>query len=446
MNSFRNLNVIVLGAGVSGCSAARLLLRNGCRVVLADEARQQLVKDQLTTLTVAGCEIVSGHHSLPSVHFELCVASPAFAASHPWLSECRARGIKIISEMELGFHYWNGRILAVTGSKGKSSIVKLCSDILDSSGIKAAPAGNYGTPLCDLVPGPGDESWAVTEVSSFQMENTSNFSPQIAILLNVQPDHLDRHESMREYQNLKLKMFAQMRPGSLALIHDAVKLDRSLPEGVRVARFGNSPDSQWHWCNGSVKGCTETGEITLDASGTWFDNPVFGVSLAAAVAALLEAGVNIRQIKNGLRNFQPLPHRMELFYTSKTGVDFIDDSKATSIAAMSAALRMVSTPVRLIAGGLLKENLSEKTQELLASNVKKVYLIGDCCEQMFATWYKDVPCERCGTLEEAVRNILSDAQNGDTVLLSPGTASFDQFDNYRARGERFKRLVLEGCE
>lgn len=438
-----DMNVLVLGGGLSGQAAALLLLDRGCRVTLADAGDASLLEQQIREVRAAGGEIATGIKALPAGNFDLCVVSPAFALDHPWIIECRSRGIRIISELELGARCWKGRILAVTGSKGKSSIVKLCSDTLNSAGISASPGGNYGIPLSKLALEKPELEWAVTEVSSFQMETTSCFSPDIAILLNVQPDHLDRHGAMRDYCLLKLKMFSGMKAGMLALLHEDVEIQRPLQPGVELARFGADEKSSWQWSDGYVFNQMDGKEIRVNLKGSWFDNPVFGVSAAAAVAALLRVGLTVRAIESGFRNFTPLAHRMEQFYRSERGVVFINDSKATSLTALCAAIKMVKTPIRLIAGGVLKEKLDEKAKELLTRGVKKVYLIGNCCDLMYQAWSDAVLCVKSGTLERAVRAAVDDSMTGETVLLSPGTASFDQFKNYCERGERFKDLVRE---
>ncbi|MDD4102997.1 MAG: hypothetical protein PHU80_10270, partial [Kiritimatiellae bacterium] len=179
--------------------------------------------------------------------------------------------------------------------------------------------------------------------------------------------------------------------------------------------------------------------VSLEQS--WFCNEVLGVAAAAGVAALDRAGVSEAMIRQGLSEFVPLPHRLQDLGSDARGVRYIDDSKATSLAAMAAALRITRSPVRLIAGGLLKEKELDTVKELLTQTTKKVYLIGKCAEEMFSAWESCVPCALCGTLERAVSLAERESDAGDTVLLSPGTASFDQFKGYRERGERFTKLV-----
>jgi UDP-N-acetylmuramoylalanine--D-glutamate ligase len=449
---YDGVDALVLGAGVSGEAAARLLLARGGRVTVLDENGREEVAARLRT---AGAECVFGGTGVrvpPPVADgttapDVCVVSPGFALGHPWVAECRRRGIPLISELELGGRYWSGKLLAVTGSKGKSSLVKLCADALNGAGVGASPAGNYGIPLCRLALERPELAWAVVEVSSFQMEHTWTFSPEIAVLLNFQADHLDRHADMAEYKALKLKLFSAMRPGSLALLPAGFDAGDAVPAGVVCERFGAAPfaagtaNPDWMYTDHAVTRPEVACHLGIDLRGSWFDNEVLGAAAAAGAAALTRAGLDARQIQAGFAGFQPLPHRVQEVAVSGRGVRFVDDSKATSLAATAAALRMVRKPVRLIAGGLLKEKDLDGIKELLTQTTKKVYLIGQCAEQMFQAWSASVPCEACGTLERAVASAARESQSGETVLLSPGTASFDQFTSYRERGERFAELV-----
>jgi len=214
-----------------------------------------------------------------------------------------------------------------------------------------------------------------------------------------------------------------------------------VPEGVRLLRFGADAGCDWAYASHAVMGMLNGRLCKIEMRGSWFDNEILGLAAAAGAAALMDAGLQDTQIENGFADFQALAHRVQPIGVSKQGVCFVDDSKATSLSATAAALRMVRKPVRLIAGGLLKEKDLEGIKELLTQTTKKVYLIGRCAEQMFQAWSTLVPCEECGTLECAVIAAVREAQAGETVLLSPGTASFDQFTSYRERGERFTAQV-----
>ena len=438
---YDGVRALVLGAGVSGVAAARLVLARGGSAVLVDEGPEERAAAAATRVRQAGGVARFGVSELPGEAFDLCVTSPAFALGHPWLEACRRRSTPIISELELGARYWAGKALAVTGSKGKSSAVKLCADALNAAGVSASPAGNYGIPLCDLVLERPELAWAVVEVSSFQMEHTWSFSPDIAILLNIQADHFDRHADMAEYRGLKWKLFSAMRPGGVALVPQELEDGGTIPPGVRRLTFGPEPEAQWRYLDHAAAGPVAGGRSQVSLEGSWFDNAVLGKAAAACAAALRHAGLDEAAVRRGFVDFEPLSHRVQLVGTSRAGVRFIDDSKATSLAATAAALQMVPKPVRLIAGGLLKESDLESIKELLTQTTEKVYLIGHCSEEMCRAWADAVPCEECGTLELAVDAAVRDAQAGETVLLSPGTASFDQFKSYRERGERFTARV-----
>lgn len=386
------MNAVVLGNGRSGQSAADLLRREGAQVTVLD-----------------------GDDAWPvDAAFDLCVASPGIALDHPWQRAARAAGTPVASELQLGAERWRakgGRMLAVTGSKGKSSVVKLVAETLQLAGISATPCGNYGLPLCQVVldcPAP-ELAWAVVEVSSFQMETTCLPADAFAAaaILNLQEDHLDRHGSAEVYHGLKRRLLEMA----------AVRIDAS--------RDG--------WADADVEGAALL-------AGSYFDNPVLRSNGFCAVALLRAAGLDDAAIAAGFAAFKPLPHRMQLVHEAD-GVRWIDDSKATSLAALAAGVGMCAGPVRLVAGGLPKGDDPKSVIPHLRSGVKKVYLIGRCAEEFSRAWREAVPCELCGTLDRAVESARRDAKSGETVLLSPGTASFDQFKSYGARGDMFAALA-----
>ena len=352
---------LVLGRGVSGKAAAEELQRRGFEVEFAEG-------------------------------YSLVVASP---------------GVPVKSELQLGCEElkrrgWN--LLAVTGSKGKSSVVKVVADALNLAGLKAAPCGNYGRPVCDLI---GEEpGWAVVEVSSFQLETTAlaNDTFVAAAVLNVQEEHLDRHGDMSVYYALK---------------HRLSSMAKSFLEGP----FADS------------------GPLV---AGSYFDNDILRENGACAVALMRAAGLDDAQIRRGFETFEPLPHRFQTV-AEIDGVRYVDDSKATSIAALVAGVAMCGTsPVRLVAGGLPKGDDPKNAVPILTERVKKVYLIGQSAEAFAAAWKSATDCEVCGTMEKAVEAAMRDAEKGETVLLSPGTASFDQFKNFGERGDVFAALVRKG--
>jgi UDP-N-acetylmuramoylalanine--D-glutamate ligase len=436
---FDRVRAFVLGASVSGEWSARLLLSRGGRVTLLDESEGTKLAEVAERVRAAGGEVLFGKRALPEGEVDVCVASPAFAMNHVWIRACQERNIPVISELELGACYWCGKMIAITGSKGKSSLVKFCSDTLNLAGLSASPAGNYGIPLCQLVMEKPDLAWAVVEVSSFQMEHSPTFHPQIALLLNFQPDHLDRHADLAEYKELKFRMFANMGRNDYALLPAELEEEGLMNPQVPTYRFGSKKESDWYYDQGVI--AQRQDAIRLEIRGTWFDNEILGIAAAAGSAILLRAGVPKEVVIQGFKTFKPLSHRVQVVGKDAKGVTWVDDSKATSLTALAAALKMVKPPIRLIAGGLLKEKDLIFLKDLLTQTTKKVYLIGQCAGEMEDAWASAVPCEIYGTIDRAVAAAAQESQSHETVLLSPGTASFDQFSSYRERGERFTQLV-----
>ena len=291
-------------------------------------------------------------------------------------------------------------MMAVTGSKGKSSVVKLVADALGG-----VPCGNYGTPVCEVALAPNPPKWAIVEVSSFQME-TTDLPPDAfvgAAILNLQEDHLDRHGSVESYHALKYRLLDFAR--------------------VKLACF--SPD------------------FSALFKGSYFDNEILRLNGSIAVSLMYLAGLDDDAIRRAFAAFKPLPHRMNVVLV-RDGVTYIDDSKATSIAALAAGVTMAGHKIRLIAGGLGKGDDVKIAIPPLRERVKKVYTIGRSAESLVSAWSGVVACEVCGTLENAVQAVMRDAEEGDCVLLSPGAASFDQFNSFGERGDIFADLVKKG--
>ena len=413
------MRALVLGYGRSGKAAEALLKAQGVEaVVLADDERD----------------------GIEGEGFGFAVVSPGIALTHPWIAETKRRGISLKSELQFGceeLKRQGWKLLAVTGSKGKSSVVKVVADAISLAGMKAVACGNYGLPVCEVVNSnirtfehSNISPWAVVEVSSFMMETTELPADTFAAaaILNLQEDHLDRHGSVEVYHGLKRKLLTF---AARNFVNEGVSSDQ---------RINRPSDHLW--------------------TGSYFDNEILAGNAAIAVELMRVAGLDDAAIARAFREFQPLPHRMNL--VAEIGeIRYVDDSKATSLAALVAGVKM-ATPiakdgvrgretedgrrgkfVRLIAGGLPKGDDPKTALATLTERVKKVYLIGQSAEAFFTAWNGAVDCEICGTMEEAVKRVKREAEKGETVLLSPGTASFDQFKSYGERGDVFARLVKE---
>lgn len=349
---------------------------------------------------------LDGGDVLPDGDFVRAVVSPGIAPSHPWRRGCGERGIETVSELQLGceeLRRQGWKMLAVTGSKGKSSVVKAVAEAIALTGAPAVACGNYGRAVCDVALEGGRPGWAVVEVSSFQMETTSLAGDtfEAAAIVNLQEDHLDRHGSVEVYHGLKRKLLSMAKTG---------------------------------FCGEAAEG---VGELV---QGTYFGSEVLRPNASAAVFLMRAAGLGDGTIRRAFAVFRPLPHRMEVVLEAQ-GVRYVDDSKATSLAATAAALKIAGRDVLLIAGGLPKGDDPRAVVPDLTERVKKVYLIGRCAEAFREAWSGAADCVVCGDLERAVAMAKCDARPGDTVLLSPGCASYDQFENFGQRGDVFAKLA-----
>lgn len=433
---------LVIGLGSSGEAAARLLSVGGTRVTVADAAASPAVAARAAALETGGITVRTGSRAMPDGDFDLCVVSPGVPMTDGWVGEMRRRGIPVISELELGWRSCASRMLAVTGSNGKSTLVKLCRDALEAAGLRAVAGGNYGIPVSDLARRQPAPDWIVAEVSSFQLEAVDHFAPDVGVLLNINPNHLDRHGTMAVYEATKARLFCRMGEGQTAVLPcDASPAVRAaVPGACRMRTFGPDPGADYRYAGGRIEGCRLA--VPVSVAGTFLDNPIMGLTGAACVAAMEGCGLPPQCVATAAGRFERLPHRMEQVAVIR-GVRFVNDSKATNLAAMAAALQMAGGPVRLIAGGRLKEKDLAAVKKVLANHVKRVYVIGEYSQVMASAWQDDVPCLICANLNEAVRKAWKEAESGETVLLSPGCASFDQFKSFEDRGEQFSKIVRQ---
>jgi UDP-N-acetylmuramoylalanine--D-glutamate ligase len=365
---------------------------------------------------------------------------------HPWLRAVRDAGIPLLSALELGWSRFKGRTVAVTGSNGKSTAVKWLCETLRVAGYKAEIGGNYGIPACEVVLNHPDMEWLVLEVSSFQLETVVDFRADVAMVLNVFPNHLDRHGSMEVYRRTKARIFGSSSlAGDASLVpYELLHLFRQDVEAERNwVTFGTSPEADFCYDRGKV--LHETQPI-LDLCGTGFESPIIGSCTGAAIAAFcMTAGVPTAAAEAAAQAFQPLPHRVQRL-GELNGIVFVNDSKATNLAAMAAALETCGGGIHLIAGGLPKESDYTFLKEILAQRVRSIYLIGQASRAMYLAWSGVCFCVECGTLEEAFNTATGAAGAGEIVLLSPGCASFDQFRSFEERGDRFTALFRDAVQ
>jgi len=433
---------LILGCGASGVAAAELLMAEGAHVTVVDEASHGELAARAQQLTAKGGDVRLGTRDLPDGAFDICIASPGIPVDSAWIKSAHQRGIDVVSELELGATRCKCPMVGITGSNGKSTLVKLCGESLTASGLRVDLAGNYGTPLSAFAMKSGSYDWVVTEISSFQLETASAFKPKVGVLLNVNPNHLNRHGDMETYVRIKSRLFACMTQEDTGIVPDTkMNKIRGLTAGRnKWMSFGLSDRADYRYERGAVRYPHGTRRNPVSVAGTLFANDVMGPTAAAAVAVVDACGQDGRCVEKAAGAFKPLPHRMNRVATIK-GVSFVDDSKATNLAAMTAALQMCDGPVRLIAGGQLKETDLADAGKALAERAACLYLIGEAAKTMADAWGRIVPCRLCERLDRAVQEAWKDAKRGDVILLSPACASFDQFASFKERGNRFVELV-----
>jgi UDP-N-acetylmuramoylalanine--D-glutamate ligase len=429
---------LVVGLARSGVAAA-LALRARDEEVIGTDAAAALTG--VAELHEAGVQLHLGEESgvdlLDGVR--AVVKSPGVPAQAPVVAAARARGLPVLGELELAWRMLANEFVAVTGTNGKTTTVELIGHIHRVAGLPVAVAGNVGTALSSLVGSLEAEATVVCEASSFQLEDTVSFAPEVAVLLNVTPDHLDRHESFEAYLAAKLAIFAHQRDGDVAV----VPTDR-LPQGVgggSVIAFGDGAGAELFQRDGELwwQQCPllAVQEIRL-RGGHNVSNAM------AAAAACLARGIDRKAVREGLRSFPGVAHRLEEVLV-REGVLYVNDSKATNVASTLVALdAFAGKPVHLILGGQGKGQDFTTLRAAVERGCRAVYLIGqDASAIAAALTGVDVPVSECSELEHALAASARAALAGDVVLLSPACASFDQFADFEDRGERFRELL--GC-
>lgn len=455
---------LVLGAGKSGLAATRLLRHLGSEVIVADQRPPNELVHEKEQVEAWGGSIHFGENQLPWGPFDLCVVSPGFDFESNWVQAAYALSAMVLSELELGWSCLQARTLAITGSNGKSTAVKWATEAIQAAGFTSVAAGNYGRPACDVCMASPTPDWLVLEVSSFQFETVHAFAPEAGIVLNLHPNHLDRHANLDQYADLKARCFSQMDTKSTAICPARDLNDWQQRAGRQRAawgahRFAASPglDSEPNWIGFAVAPSDGNDELhadylwkagavykgakpVADFQGTPFGESRLATTAVAVTAAFDQLSLPVEHLVTAARAFTPLPHRMETV-GERDGVVYINDSKSTNSGSLMHAIQSISEPIRLIAGGVPKESTYRNLKQLLTERVQKVYLIGIAKKQMLADWAEAVECVSCDTLETALQQVDADVKAGEVVLFSPGCASFDQYRSYEERGKHFTRLI-----
>jgi UDP-N-acetylmuramoylalanine--D-glutamate ligase len=446
----KDKRVLVVGLGKSGVASALFLKAQGARVTVSDTKSGDELRNEIPSLLDHGITVETGGHGERTFRGQdLIVVSPGVPVDAPLLTQARSLGEAVIGEIELAAQFLPGPIVAITGSNGKTTTTSLTGEILTAGGLPTLVGGNIGTPAISLADHAKPESVIVLEVSSFQLETIQTFRPKIAVVLNVTPDHLDRHRTLEVYVDAKARIFENQRSDDFAVLNEDDPTCVSMAARTRAQVFWFSRQKevkQGAWVregkilfrDGSSSQKNQQRDIMLVS-----EIPLKGAhnleNVLAAVCAGALMGCAPEKIRQAVRDFKAVEHRLEFVATIR-GVDYYNDSKATNVDATIKALESFPANIHLILGGKDKGSDYSVLNDLLRQRVKRVYTIGAAAGKI-ESQIKGVEVVHADTLENALRKANAVAEAGDVVLLAPACASFDQFKNYEQRGQVFKEIV-----
>ena len=440
--NFKDQHITLLGLGRSSVAAARLLLREGAIPFVSDSGDARGREDYAVQLEALGVEYELGTHSPKHFeHADALILSPGVPASAPIVETFRKTGKPILAELELASRFAKAPIYAITGTNGKTTSTELLAVMLRACGQRVTLSGNNNTALSEAVLDTQDTDIYVVEVSSYQLECVDTFRPAIACVLNLSPDHLGRHGTMENYGTTKARLMMNQRGGDHALLNadDEQVSQLSVPEAAHTLYFSCTRKlDQGIWSDGDDLYHGDTKLVSIQV------NPLPGQhnleNVVATLAMVYAGGYNLDQAISGLKTFPGVAHRIEQV-ALQAGITWYNDSKSTNIDSLRVALESFTEPIILIAGGQGKGTSYESLQPLIHEKVKHCICIGEDGPKLAQAFSGHVPCTQASTMQEAVQRSHTQATPGDIVLLSPGCASFDWYNNFEERGNDFKTQV-----
>jgi UDP-N-acetylmuramoylalanine--D-glutamate ligase len=448
MMEVKGKKISVIGAARSGVGAAKLVKRLGGIPFVSDFSPKEKIHDAVDQLEMEKINFEFGGHSDKVYESTLMIVSPGVPNDSQVLQSARAKGIKLISEIEFAYHYCKGKIIAITGTNGKTTTTSLCGHVFNTCGYKTHVAGNIGLAFSEVVLDVKEDEFVSLEVSSFQLDLIEKFKPAAAMILNITPDHLNRYEnSFDKYAASKQNIYKnQDEKDFLILNNDNQAVLKYLADHKSKSFLFSLDESQSNGCSYS------DGKVIFRLNGKETfsclrnDIKIRGEhNLANAMSVICAAKVfNLDNagIVKGLQTFESVEHRLELV-REINGVKYVNDSKATNVDSVWYALKSFDEPILLILGGQDKGNDYEQIKDLVIQKVKKIYAIGSSAEKVFNFFHGEVKVEIEKSMEDAVKSASREAKDYDVVLLSPACASFDMFNNYEHRGKVFKEAVIK---
>jgi UDP-N-acetylmuramoylalanine--D-glutamate ligase len=442
--------VLIIGAARSGISAAKFLQERGAVVALNDQKALEQWSEEARALKQIGVGLVPGE--VPTWlldQLELVIVSPGVPANIIPIRYAERAGAEVIGEIELASRYLKGKVIAITGSNGKTTTTSLIGELLRDAGLTVQVGGNIGKPLISLVERSTDDGWTVVEVSSFQLETIKEFHPAIAVVLNVTPNHMDRYDSFKDYAAAKHRIFMNQVASDVAVLNadDATVSPWESGLRARVVKFSTRKELESGlFLRGNELIVRSDKDQTVLRAGEMKLRGVHNVENAlAALAAGMAAGAGIESMRETVKQFEPVEHRLE-FVREINEVMFYNDSKATSVDATLKALQaFASDPgkVVLILGGRGKKAPYAPLSALIRAKVRTLVLIGEDAETIDTELGGTAPVERAADMRDAVARSFQTAAKGDVVLLAPACASFDMFESFEHRGRVFKEEVAK---
>jgi UDP-N-acetylmuramoylalanine--D-glutamate ligase len=440
--------IVVVGMAATGMAAARFLIKQGAKVLMSEQKTEHELGTSPQQLRSLGVELELGGHSRETfVSHDLIVLSPGVDPSIPPLKQARAKGIPIVSEVELASWFITPPLIAITGTNGKSTTTSLIGFILSGWKKRVFVGGNIGTPLTEYLLRGEEVDYIVAEISSFQLEAISSFKPWIALLLNLGEDHLTRHPTLSDYAEAKARIFLNQGPTDWAVVNvddAAVKalIPRIKAQLVSFGREGGRGHGVWLEQGGTVVFKNGSREERFPLGKVKIKGMHNRENILAAVAVAEICGVPKKVIQESLDAFAGLEHRLELVGEWK-GVSVYNDSKATNVASAVTALESLEKPIILLAGGRDKGGDYAPLRRAMEGRVKAVILMGEAKDRMQAAFQGLVPVHRVIGMKEGVQLAWRLARAGDVILLSPACSSFDMFENFEERGRVFKQIIVK---
>jgi len=434
---YKNQNIAVLGAGLSGSAAALLLRSEGAHVTVLDNAEaKNLLKSTIDNLRSQGVRVICGGAAdEDSSIYQMAVLSPGIDPASRLARTFSARKIDMIGELELGWRSCEIPVIAVTGTNGKTTTTELLAQMLNACGQRTIACGNIGKPLSEVAHEKNQFDVLTVEVSSFQLETIQTFRPSISLWLNFAPDHLDRYRSVADYRAAKLRIFENQTADDVAVINAIETLPAIRARTITFSAYVDQADLRL-----SEGAIVYENKAVLRLSDTKLRGLHNIENLMATLAVGVARGLSFREMVPPLCAYEPRPHRCE-FVREVGGVTYVNDSKATNLDAVEKALRAQTKPVILIAGGKDKGFTFDPLLSVVKEKVKSTILIGEMAESIRRSWSDAASSDIANSLADAVERAHAVAEPGEVVLFSPGTSSFDMFKSYADRGDQFRALV-----